>query len=247
MKDYTIHTHFLVDQKVLIIPQNSDNYSYLLIDAGNGILIDPSEEKILDILQNQKINLTHILSTHHHQDHVAANLYLKKKTGCKILGPNDSRIPGLSTPLKDEEVFTIENLTFRAIHTPSHTKSHMVYYLENQKALFSGDTLFVCGCGRLFEGSAQDMESSLEKIKKLPKETQIFCGHEYTIKNLKFAISLDNDNSKLKEELTKAEMKISKNIPTVPSTLEFELKFNPFMKGQTIEEFSEIREKRNEY
>lgn len=229
MNKYTPFPISLPGIKVLIIPQLEDNYTYLIPYENKALLIDPVEHKLYDFLKEKNLELTHILTTHHHSDHVAANNYLKKMTGCQIIGPNDSRIPGLTRKVRDLEAFSIGPFIFKVIATPGHTKSHVVYLLD--KVLFSGDTLFGAGCGRIFEGSYEEMFSSLEKLCFLEDDTLIFCGHEYTQKNLQFAISLDDKNISLKKRYEETKRLLENNQPSIPFTLETEKATNPFLRA----------------
>ena len=163
---------------------------------------------------------------------MGGNLKLKEKYGCKIIGSlNDQeRVPGIDIKLKENDYFSIGRSIFKIIDTPGHTNGHICFYFEEDQVLFSGDTIFSLGCGRLFEGSYEAMASSLLKIKSLPSKTKIYCGHEYTQANAKFALSLNSEDKNLKNKVDDINKKRAKSIPTVPFLLEDELKFNPFLK-----------------
>ena len=171
--------------EIIQIPLLSDNYSYIIIDKNTNITgcIDPSvAEDIVNVLQNRGVDLNFILNTHHHQDHVGGNQELKEIYKCKIIGSYDdqNRIPGIDIKLKDSEEFNIGESVFKVIDTPGHTIGHICFYCEDQNFLFCGDTIFSLGCGRLFEGSYEQMTESILKIRSLPDCTKLFCGHEYT-------------------------------------------------------------------
>ena len=176
---------------VEIIKCLKDNYSYLVIDEKNqsACVIDPSEAPpIIEYLEKNNIKLDFILNTHHHYDHVGGNKELKEKYGAKVLGffEDKERIPEIDILLKDNEIWKNDNFEAKIIHIPGHTSGHICYYFKNEKIAFTGDTLFSLGCGRIFEGTYEQMFSSLNKIKTMPLDTKIYCGHEYTLNNSKF-------------------------------------------------------------
>jgi len=191
--------------RIEIIPCLKDNYSYLIIDESNNFacVIDPSEsEPIIDFVENNNIKLKYILNTHHHFDHIGGNKELKKKFGSTILGFKDDshRIPEIDILLDDNQIWKAENFVAKIIHIPGHTKGHICFHFFNEKIVFTGDTLFSLGCGRIFEGTYNEMFNSLNKIKSLPKDTKVFCGHEYTLNNSRFCIKYDSENLELKKK-----------------------------------------------
>ncbi len=213
----------------------TDNYVYIITESTSKITacVDPSVyDDVVNFLDNNDLKLDYILNTHHHNDHVGGNLKLKEKYGCKIIGSlNDQeRVPGIDIKLKENDYFSIGRSIFKIIDTPGHTNGHICFYFEEDQVLFSGDTIFSLGCGRLFEGSYEAMTSSLLKIKSLPSKTKIYCGHEYTQANAKFALFLNSEDKNLKKKVDDINKKRAKSIPTVPFLLEEELKFNPFLK-----------------
>ena len=233
--------------KVKIIPILSDNYSYLIIDKENKFCsaVDPaSPEEIIPFLEKEKIGLKNILNTHYHSDHTAGNLELKDKFKCKIYGPDKEKdqIPGIDVALKENDTLKINDYSVKIFETPGHTAGHIIYWFEKEKVVFTGDTLFVLGCGKLFEGTPEIMWNSLLKIRNLPKKTQIYCGHEYTLKNSDFCLIHDKDNLKLKKKILLIKEKLKKNLPTVPSTLKEELETNIFLRCDSIETFSKLRD-----
>ena len=223
-----------------IIPCLNDNYSYLLKDnqTDTVAIIDPSEFGPCDKKINQKYKkLDLILNTHHHFDHVGGNAELKKKYGAKILGfENDKkRIPEIDTLLKDGQEFKIGNLNVKTIFIPGHTSGHIAFYFEKEKVVFTGDTLFSLGCGRVFEGTYQQMFESLNKIKSLPGDTKIYCGHEYTKNNLGFCIKFNPNNKYLKDKEKMLEAKIKDGKPRIPSTIKEEIQTNIFLRYNDVD------------
>ncbi len=219
---------------VEIIPCLSDNYSYVVYEKETNTIsiIDPSEFDACDKVINKYKKLDFILNTHHHADHVGANLELKKKYNSKILGSDldKERIPGIDIFLKENQKQKIGNLEFQVIFIPGHTKGHVAFFFSKEKTAFTGDTLFSLGCGRVFEGTHEEMFNSLNKIKNLPHDTKIYCGHEYTKSNLDFCLAYDGKNPFLKEKKIDIQKKLNSHQPTVPSTLGQEIKTNIFLR-----------------
>jgi hydroxyacylglutathione hydrolase len=238
--------------KIEIIPCLKDNYSYLLIDEKKNIacVVDPGESRpILDYLEKNKINLKFILNTHHHYDHVGGNKKLKEKYGASVIGfkGDKNRIPEIDILVDDQEVWGNENFVAKIIHIPGHTLGHICFYFFNDNLVFTGDTLFSLGCGRIFEGTYSQMYQSLKKIKELPKNTQVFCGHEYTLNNSKFCLAHDQNNENLKNKVIDIKKKLQNNLPTIPSTIEEELQCNIFLKTENIESFSKLRDLKDNF
>ena len=219
---------------VEIIPCLNDNYSYLIHEKETNTvsIVDPAEFKACDKVINKYKKLDFILNAHHHADHVGANLELKKKYNSKILGSNldKDRIPGIDIFLKENQIQKIGNLEFDVIFVPGHTKGHITFFFRKEKVAFTGDTLFSLGCGRIFEGTHEEMFNSLNKIKNLPPETKIYCGHEYTKSNLNFCLAYDSKNNFLKSKEKDILKKLNSNQPTIPSTLDQEVKTNIFLR-----------------
>ena len=220
--------------KIEIISCLSDNYSYLIHDEESNTvaIIDPSEFKPCDKIIKKYNKLDFILNTHHHADHVNGNLELKKKYNSKILGFNQDkkRIPGIDILLEENQKQKIGNLEFEVIFIPGHTKGHIAFFFSKEKIAFTGDTLFSLGCGRVFEGTHEEMFYSLNKIKNLPPDTKIYCGHEYTKSNLNFCLAYDPQNTFLKEKAIDIQKKLNSNLPTIPSILGQEVKTNIFLR-----------------
>ena len=191
--------------KIEIIPCLNDNYSYLIHDeiSNTVAIVDPSEFMPCDtIISKNYQKLDFILNTHHHYDHVGGNEELKKKYNSKVLGfENDkNRIPQIDKVLKDNQEFKIGTLNFTTIFIPGHTRGHVAFYFKKERVVFTGDTLFSLGCGRVFEGTYKQMFQSLNKLKNLPGETKVYCGHEYTFKNLEFCLKFNPNNDFLKKQ-----------------------------------------------
>ena len=217
-----------------IVPCLSDNYSYVIYEKETNTIsiVDPAEFDACDKVINKYKKLDFILNTHHHADHVGANLELKRKYNSKILGSDldKKRIPGIDILLKENQKQKIGNLEFEVIYIPGHTKGHIAFFFNKEKVAFTGDTLFSLGCGRIFEGTHEEMFNSLNKIKNLPPDTKIYCGHEYTKSNLNFCLAYDTNNTFLKEREIDILKKLNSNKPTIPSTLDQEIKTNIFLR-----------------
>ena len=238
--------------KIEIIPCLKDNYSYLIIDEtkNNACVIDPSEANpIIKYLEENKIKLQFILNTHHHHDHVGGNKRLKEKYGARVLGyqGDKKRIPEIDIQLKDQETWIYENFEAKIIHIPGHTLGHIGFYFYKEDSVFTGDTLFSLGCGKIFEGTYTQMFNSLMKLKALPQNTKIFCGHEYTRQNSKFCISQDQNNEKLKAKINEIEIKIKNGLFTIPSTIKEELECNIFLRSNNLETFSKLRDLKDNF
>jgi len=240
------------NMRVEIIPCLQDNYSYLIIDESNktACVVDPSEaEPIINFIEKENINLKYILNTHHHFDHIGGNKDLKKKYNSIIIGYKDdaNRIPEVDILLKDNQIWKADNFEAKIMHIPGHTTGHISFHFFKEKLIFTGDTLFSLGCGKIFEGTYQDMFKSLDKIKKLPQDTKVYCGHEYTLQNSKFCIEQDPENLNLKKKITEIKKKLENNIPSIPSTLKDENECNIFLRAKDVESFSKLRDLKDNF
>ena len=238
--------------RVEIIPCLQDNYSYLIIDDNNNsaCVVDPGEAKpIVDYLKNKNIKLKYILNTHHHFDHIGGNEYLKKKFGSIVVGfkKDINRIPEIDILLEDNQIWKAENFEAKIIHIPGHTTGHICFHFFQEKLVFTGDTLFSLGCGRIFEGTYKEMFESLNKIKSLPEETKVYCGHEYTLSNLKFCIKYNPENQNLKKKAENIKKRIDNGLPTIPSTIKDELECNIFLRANDLESFSKLRDLKDNF
>uniref|UniRef100_A0A1I7ZLP3 hydroxyacylglutathione hydrolase n=1 Tax=Steinernema glaseri TaxID=37863 RepID=A0A1I7ZLP3_9BILA len=215
-----------------------DNYMYLVTDkkTGKAAVVDPVDvDKALEAAKSECVDLVAALITHHHWDHAGGTKKLAEVMGANfpIYGFDDGRIEALNNPSTDQLNFKVGGLDVTSLHTPCHTTGHICYYVrdENQKAVFTGDTLFIAGCGRFFEGSADDMNHALNVVlSALPDETKVYCGHEYTVSNLLFAKSVESGNQDIDAKLKWAKERSAEKKPTVPSTIGEEKRFNPFMR-----------------
>jgi len=229
-------------EPVITIPTFSDNLIYLYrYDQNNVFAVDPSDASaVLDIINKHGLNLTEIFITHHHWDHVGGNSELKKAAGCKVIGPDKQRTPGIDHVVEDGEVVTIGNTKVEVIATPGHTRTSVCYYIgaagNNENGiLWTGDTLFTGGCGRVFECDAKTMLGSLLRLAALPDETRVYCGHNYTVENYEFALSLGPDNQKVKEHLEQIREAQKQGGQTVPTTILQERATNVFLRCDTEE------------
>ena len=236
--------------KVFQLPALQDNYIYILHETmqGKTAVVDPTVARPVQAFLKQKNwRLDLILNTHHHLDHTGGNLQLKSQWQCPVAGFSQDayRLPGVDWLLKEGEEGHLGNSVFRVLFLPGHTLGHIAYWFFEEKKLFVGDTLFAMGCGRLFEGTAEQMFNSLSQIKTLPKDTEMFSAHEYTEKNGSFALSQDPKNPDLQARMQQVRAKRAKAQPTVPFFLSEELKTNPFLRAKTKEEFHLLRKKRD--
>lgn len=217
-----------------------DNYAYLVYDRADGVcgVVDPSEpEPVKRAAAARGLTLTHIFNTHHHMDHVGGNLALKEFSGAQIVGPEKdaARIPGIDIGVKEGETFKLGSHGARVLEIPAHTRQHIAFWFEKDKAVFTGDTLFAMGCGRLFEGDPPTMWSSLSKLMRLPDDTRVYCGHEYTEANGRFALSVEPGNADLNARMAEVRTLRAEGKPTVPSTMGLEKKTNPFLRAASPE------------
>ncbi|RWR80528.1 hypothetical protein CKAN_00917100 [Cinnamomum micranthum f. kanehirae] len=226
--------------KILHIPCLEDNYAYLIIDeeTREAAAVDPVEpENILSVAKDNGADLKMVLTTHHHWDHAGGNEKIKQLVpGIRVFGGSIDDVKGCTDKLENGDKLSLgTDVNILSLHTPSHTKGHISYYVtskeEEDPAVFTGDTLFVAGCGKFFEGTAEQMYQSLcVTLGSLPKPTRVYCGHEYTEKNLRFALTVDPDNAKTKEKLSWAQHQRQANLPTIPSSIGEEWETNPFMR-----------------
>ena len=238
--------------EVKIIPCLNDNYSYLIFDKSNknACVIDPSESKpVIKAIEENKVKLKYILNTHHHYDHVGGNKELKEKYDSKIVCFKDDkdRIPEIDILVEDNQIWKEENFEAKIYHIPGHTTGHIAFHFFKEKKIFTGDTLFSLGCGRIFEGTYEQMFNSLNKIKILPKDTEIYCGHEYTLKNGDFCLANDANNMKLKKKIEVIKKKLENNLPSIPTILGDEIECNIFLKAKNLDSFSKLRDLKDNF
>ena len=236
--------------QVFQLPVLDDNYIYILHEpeSQKTAVVDPAlADPVNKFLEQKKLKLDFILNTHHHLDHTGGNLALQKKWGCVTAGfaKEAHRIPGLSLPLKEGDIFKLGRAEARILFLPGHTLGHIAFCFLEQKKLFCGDVLFGMGCGRLFEGSHQQMWHSLQQVKNLPPDTWIYCAHEYTEKNSQFAFQERPKNSALKNRCLVVQELRKQGKATVPFLLSEELDTNPFLMAKSLKEFKTLRQKRD--
>lgn len=224
--------------EIELVPCLKDNYAYLIHDSDAGLtaIVDPSEpDPVRKALSARGWKLTHILNTHHHFDHTGGNVPLKETTGAVIVGPGKDRdrIPGIDVGVDESTNWTFGARSVRVLEIPAHTRAHIAFVVDD--AAFTGDTLFAMGCGRLFEGTPAMMWASLSKLMHLPDETRIFCGHEYTLNNGRFALSIEPQNAALVSRMRDVEAARARNLPTIPPSLGLEKMTNPFLRPDSAE------------
>ncbi len=222
---------------IIPIPAFTDNYIWLLRNGHNAVVVDPGDAApVLAVLAREQLQLTAILTTHHHQDHVGGNTALLAHARVPVFGPARESIPGCTQRLKENDTFVVPGIgiELRVLDIPGHTAGHIAYVGQlsaTSHLAFVGDTMFACGCGRLFEGTAAQMSDSLAKLAALDGDTLVYCGHEYTLSNLRFAAAVEPDNVALKARTVRAQEQRSRGEPTVPSMLAEERATNPFLRG----------------
>ncbi len=221
--------------KVANVPAFMDNYLWVIHNDTQAAVVDPGDATpIINYLTANHLTLVAILTTHHHTDHVGGvdallDFYNLRGT-IPVYGPAHERIPARTQALHEGNIVSELGVSFDVIDVPGHTAGHIAYYAKSEGWLFCGDTLFACGCGRLFEGTAAQMQSSLAKLKALPPDTIVYCAHEYTMANIKFALAVEPENKALQARAKTDAARREKNIPTVPFTIENEIATNPFMR-----------------
>jgi hydroxyacylglutathione hydrolase len=248
--------------EIEIVPCLSDNYAYLVKSGGRCAVVDPSEpEPVRAALAKKGWKLTHILNTHHHLDHCGGNLALKEESGATIVGPGKdaARIPGLDVGVDESSGWEFDGRKVKVLEVPAHTRGAITFVMDGHA--FTGDTLFLMGCGRLFEGDPQMMWTSLSKLMTLPDETRIYCGHEYTQSNGRFALTLEPGNQALKARMDEVNAMRAAGKPTVPATMGLEKRTNPFLRPDvpeirkslgmetagTVAAFGEIRARKDRF
>ena len=252
--------------QIELVPCLSDNYAYLVHDPEDGVcaIVDPSEPgPVRAALERHGLRLTHILNTHHHFDHTGGNIPLKQDYGAQVVGPEKDRerIPGLDVGVDEDAPWQFGSHRPRILEIPAHTRAHIAFAFEADEAVFTGDTLFAMGCGRLFEGTPEMMWTSLSKLMRLDDRTAVYCGHEYTLNNGRFALTLEPDNRELQSRMAEVQQLRAKDAPTIPSTIGIEKRTNPFLrpnspeirhtlnmeKASEVEVFGEMRRRKDSF
>jgi hydroxyacylglutathione hydrolase len=212
--------------------------------------VDPSvAEPVLAAAGARGWTITQIWNTHWHPDHTGGNAAIKAATGCRVTGPaaEAARIPTLDRRVREGDRVALGPVEAEVIEIPAHTAGHIAFHLPSEQIVFVGDTLFAMGCGRLFEGTAEQMHRNMERLGKLPPETQVYCGHEYTLANGRFAVTVEPDNQALLQRLAEVEAARAAGTATVPTTIALELATNPFMRASSVEEFAERRQGKDNF
>jgi hydroxyacylglutathione hydrolase len=233
--DFSAETFSMRVLNVLTVPAFNDNYLWLIHDGVNAAVVDPGDAApILAALKSNNLTLVAILTTHHHSDHVGGVATLLKSFDVPVYGPAHDPIPTVTRPLVENDIVTIEELDLRlsVLEVPGHTLGHIAYVAGEQGWLFCGDTLFAGGCGRLFEGTPAQMLTSLDKLASLPDSTRVYCAHEYTISNLRFALAAEPGNDILAARIKTEQVKRDQGMPTVPSSIGLERSTNPFLRAR---------------
>ena len=226
--------------RVVAVPVLQDNYSYLIVPPDQQIaaVVDCVEvAPVMAAARDMGVRITTILSTHHHWDHVGGNAELAEAQNVSVFGSADDadRIPAITNPVREGDRISLGSLTAEILLIPAHTSGHVAYYFAEQRTVFTGDTLFAGGCGRLFEGDAGQMMGSLDKLNQLPADTKVYCGHEYTIRNLEFAETLEPGSKAIRDKLAWSRARRREGQPTVPTTLASERETNPFLRTSSPE------------
>jgi hydroxyacylglutathione hydrolase len=227
------HADHVHAPKVLAIPAFEDNYIWLIHDGKHGVVVDPGDaEPVIEVLRATGLHLSGILITHHHGDHTGGIQRLAGLYGCAVIGPKGEDIAGLTRRVDAGDAVALPGLglQFTVLDVPGHTRGHVAYYCAQFRWLFPGDTLFAAGCGRLFEGTHEQMFQSLSRLAALPDDTRVFCAHEYTLNNLAFALAADPHNPALIERVGVEEAKRRDGLPTIPTTIAIEKRTNPFLR-----------------
>lgn len=217
--------------EIIPIPAFEDNYIWLIRNASFAAVVDPGDaDPVLEYLHQHSLKLTAILITHHHGDHCGGAEELRHAFNCPVYGPRLEKIAATTQTVAENDIVSLPGVdaAFHVIDVPGHTRGHVAYY--GIHSLFCGDTLFACGCGRLFEGTPEQMQSSLAKLAALPDETKVFCAHEYTLANIRFARIADPNNIALQEREIRELQSRAKGLPTLPSTIALEKSTNPFLR-----------------
>jgi len=238
--------------EIVAVPAFADNYLWLVHDADSGetVVVDPGDPApVLAEANRRGWTITKILNTHWHPDHTGGNLAIKEATGAEIWGPagENGRVPGLDHALKDGDEISIGRHLASVWEVPGHTLGHIAYIFSDDRVAFVGDTLFAMGCGRLFEGSPEQMHRSLERLAELPDETRLYCAHEYTLANARFAVHAFPQNKEIADRLRHVEQERSEARPTVPTTVALERATNPFLLARDVDQFAELRREKDSF
>lgn len=236
--------------EIVAVPAFTDNYLWLVHDEASGetAVVDPGDAApVLAEAERRGWLISQIWNTHWHPDHTGGNLAIKETTGARILGPAVENIPGRDVPLREGDEIRLGGNTGRVIEVPGHTLGHIALVFEEQRAAFVGDTLFAMGCGRLFEGSPDQMYRSLETLARLPSDMRLYCAHEYTLANARFAAYAEPENTAVAKRLASVQRLREKGTITVPTTVAQERETNPFVRATNVDEFARLRKEKDSF
>lgn len=236
--------------EVTLVSILTDNYAYVLQSGDDVAVVDPGDAApIIEALEENPLLPNFIFNTHHHNDHIAGNKEIKEKYSAKLVAAEKDkhRISDIDQSVQDGNILQFGDEIVEVMETPGHTSGHICYWLPKSAVLFSGDTLFAMGCGRTFEGTAEQLFNAFQRFKELPDQTKIYCGHEYTQDNGIFCLSVDPDNQHLVERMEEVRVLRQNNQPTIPTTIELEKKTNIFMRAKNAIEFQKYRELKDQF
>ena len=238
--------------EIVRIPALSDNYIWLVHEpvSKETAVVDPAEaDPVLEEAEARGWQITQIWNTHWHGDHVGGNARIAEETGCHVVGPagEQEKIPGIAQTVRDGDRVTLGNVEAVVMDVPAHTAGHIAYHLPSEQAVFVGDTLFAMGCGRLFEGTAAQMFANMQRLAALPGETRVYCAHEYTQSNGRYARVAEPDNQAIAARMSEVDSARLRGEATVPTTIALERETNPFMRARSVEELAERRSAKDNF
>ena len=236
--------------EIVAVPAFTDNYIWLVHDdtSGETAVVDPGDSKpALAEAERRSWRITQVWNTHHHWDHSGGNVAMKEASGCTVSGPAAETIPARDVALSEGSELRIGNHSGRVIEIPGHTLGHIALIFDDPRIAFVGDTLFAMGCGRLFEGTAEQMHHSLQRLAALPEDTKLYCGHEYTLANARFATNAEPDNGAIAARLHEVQALREAGRITLPTTVALERATNPFVRAADVEEFARLRHSKDSF